>query len=63
MSEWPKKIVAIGLPTNRDLDTLGAGFRNHFPVIDDDLFADLLTRLDAIEIEPLCKDVVLKPKH
>lgn len=45
-----EKIVAIGLLTQRDLDVLGTGFKRVFPVEQDDSFADLIDRLDAIGV-------------
>ncbi|HET9510903.1 MAG TPA: hypothetical protein VFO80_07085 [Sphingomonas sp.] len=42
------KIVAIGLLTQRDLDLLGSGFERAFAVQEDDVFADLVARLDRI---------------
>lgn len=59
MSSQP--IVAIGFLTQRDLERLGRAFTSHIAVPDDDMFADLLTRLDAVEIEPLGAAVVLRP--
>ncbi len=40
------KIVAIGLLTQRDLDMLGSGFRNAFPVAEGPMFDDLLKAID-----------------
>lgn len=45
------KIVAIGLLSQRDLDTLGAGFRNVFPVEDLPKFQDLLEAIDRVATE------------
>jgi len=59
MSQPP--IVAIGFLTQRDLARLGESFTSHIPISDDDLFADLLTKLDAIEVEPLGPAIVLRP--
>lgn len=42
------QIVAIGLLTPDDLDRLGKNFTRHFPVIQDDTFADLLAKLDEV---------------
>ncbi len=42
------RIVSIGFLTDEDLRRLGEGFTRHFPVVDDDLFADLLDRLDQL---------------
>ncbi|WP_375271142.1 hypothetical protein [Sphingomonas sp.] len=43
------RIVSAGLLTQRDLDVLGTSFSRHFPVPRDDVFADLLRRLDRVE--------------
>jgi len=43
------KIVSVGLLTQRDLDLLGSSFTRHFPVPRDDMFADLIQRLDQVE--------------
>ncbi|MEV4932452.1 hypothetical protein MRBLMA1_002236 [Sphingobium sp. LMA1-1-1.1] len=48
----PDEIVSIGLLTARDLEILGQGFRRHFPVRDDELFKDLLARLDELPARP-----------
>ena len=48
----PEEIVSIGLLTARDLEILGQGFRRHFPVRDDELFKDLLARLDELPARP-----------
>ncbi|MDX3899043.1 MAG: hypothetical protein QHC40_00750 [Sphingobium sp.] len=42
------RIVSIGFLTDEDLRRLGEGFTRHFPVVDDDLFADLLDRLNQL---------------
>jgi hypothetical protein len=49
------RIVAVGLLTRRDLDVLGRGFLRHFPVAEDDAFADLLAKLDGVEGVPAGK--------
>ena len=54
------RIVSVGLLTEGDLQRLGAGFKRHFPVVRDDMFADLIARLDSVEIEPLGTSVVLR---
>jgi hypothetical protein len=46
------RIVAVGLLTRRDLDVLGTGFLRHFPLAEDDAFADLLAKLDGVEGVP-----------
>lgn len=43
------RIVSVGLLTQRDLDVLGTSFSRQFPVPRDDVFADLLRRLDRVE--------------
>lgn len=47
-----ERIIAVGLLSERDLDVLGRGFSRFFPVSRDDVFADLLGRLDQIEATP-----------
>lgn len=42
-------VVAIGFLTRHDLHVLGTGFHRLFPVTDDEVFAELLDRLDAVE--------------
>jgi hypothetical protein len=44
-----EKIVAVGLLTQRDLDTLGSGFQRLFRVSQDNPFDDLLRALDQVE--------------
>jgi len=44
-----EKIVAVGLLTQRDLDTLGSGFQRLFRVSQDNPFDDLLRALDQLE--------------
>ncbi len=56
-------IIAVGLLTQRDLDVLGRGFHRHFPVEDNDIFADLLAKLDRVEAVPLGKGVSLVRKR
>jgi hypothetical protein len=50
-----EKIVAVGLLTQRDLDTLGSGFQRLFRVSQDNPFDDLLRALDQLE-EPAPAD-------
>jgi hypothetical protein len=59
MSKPP--VVAIGFLTQPDLERLGQAFRDHIPIVHDDLFANLLAELDRIEIEPLGSSVLLRP--
>lgn len=54
------RIVAIGFLTQRDLEILGSTFTRHFPVIDDDSFADLLDKLDRVEVRRIDDSLVLK---
>lgn len=42
------KIVSVGLLTERDLARLGDGFQRHFPITSDDMFADLMAKLDQV---------------
>jgi hypothetical protein len=46
------RIVSIGLLTERDLERLGDGFRRHIPITSDDMFADLMAKLDRIPFDP-----------
>ena len=55
------RIVAIGLLSQRDLEILGDGFNRCFPVEHDDLFDDLLAKLDRVEASPMGKGVILTP--
>lgn len=55
-------IVSVGFLTQRDLERLGRTFTNHIPVTHDDIFVELLTKLDKIDIEPIGQTVVLRPK-
>lgn len=47
-----ERIIAVGPLSERDLDVLGRGFSRFFPVSREDVFADLLGRLDLIEATP-----------
>jgi hypothetical protein len=47
-----EKIVSVGLLTASDLARLGKGFTRHFPVVEDNLFADLIRRLDELPAVP-----------
>ncbi|MEH3035513.1 MAG: hypothetical protein PGN23_03330 [Sphingomonas adhaesiva] len=52
--------MAIGFLTRHDLHVLGAGFDRLFPVTRDDMFADLLDRLDELEATPHRDGVLLR---
>ena len=54
------QVVAVGFLTSRDLELLGTGFHRHFPVARDDVFADLLAKLDQVEAVPLGRGVTLR---
>lgn len=56
-----ERVVAFGFLTDRDLEVLGREFTRHFPIDDDDLFADLIAQLDGVEVEPLGRGVVIRP--
>lgn len=56
-----ERVVAFGFLTERDLELLGSDFRRHFPIEDENLFADLIEQLDQIEIEPLDQGIVIRP--
>jgi len=58
-----ERIVSIGLLTQRDLDNLGSAFRRQIPIAQDDMFADLLHKLDHIEVAPLGKGVTIMPRN
>ncbi len=53
-------VVAIGFLTRHDLHVLGTGFHRLFPVAQDDVFADLLDRLDQVEATPHRDGVLLR---
>ncbi len=55
-------IVAVGFFTARDLEILGTGFHRLFPVQQDDVFADLIGKLDTIEATPHTDGVLLRPR-
>lgn len=42
------RIVSIGFLTERDLKRLGEGFQRHLPISRDDIFADLMMKLDQL---------------
>lgn len=52
-----ERIVAVGLLTRADLDTLGKGFSRHFPVPDDDMFSDLIKQLDRVTTDKGANDI------
>jgi hypothetical protein len=52
------RIISAGSLTLRDLEVLGRGFARHFPVPDDQMFADLIRRLDTIEASSCDQEVV-----
>ena len=56
-----ERIVSVGFLTETDLKRLGSDFDRHFPVMQDDLFADLIIQLDKIEASPVGKGVMLQP--
>lgn len=45
------RIVSVGFLTEGDLEKLGNGFRRHFPIERDDMFADLMARLDEVPFD------------
>ena len=57
-----ERVVAFGFLTSRDLALLGSGFNRHFPVANDDLFAELIDQLDRIEIEPAERGIILRTR-
>ncbi|MBA4091009.1 MAG: hypothetical protein C0494_10490 [Sphingobium sp.] len=42
------RIIAVGFLTQRDIDMLGDGFKRHFPIEYEDMFADLVARLNDV---------------
>jgi hypothetical protein len=56
-----ERVVAFGFLTDHDLKVLGSGFSRHFPIQDENLFADLIEQLDRIEIERLDKGIIIRP--
>jgi hypothetical protein len=56
-----ERVVAFGFLTDHDLKLLGSGFSRHFPIDDENLFADLIEQLDRIEIERLDKGIIIRP--
>ena len=57
-----ERVVAFGFLTSRDLELLGSGFNRHFPVANDDLFAELIDQLDRIEIAPAERGIILRTR-
>ncbi len=55
------RIVSVGFLTQNELDRLGFTFDRHFPIVNDDVFADLISKLDQIEAEPFGAGVMLMP--
>jgi hypothetical protein len=47
----PRKIVAVGLLTQRDVDLLGNGFSRLWPVHETPFFTDLLQAIDEADRE------------
>jgi hypothetical protein len=47
----PRKIVAVGLLTQRDVDVLGVGFSRLWPVDETPCFTDLLQAIDEADRE------------
>lgn len=45
------KIVSTGLLTERDLEQLGGGFQRHYPITSDDMFADLMAKLEKVPFD------------
>ena len=57
-----ERIVSVAFLTHDDLERLGGNFRRHLPIVDDDIFADLILNLDKVSAEPFGEGVVLKPR-
>ena len=47
--DYPQRIVAVGLLTERDLSMLGEGFRRIYRLDEHHDFAELLARIDEAE--------------
>jgi len=47
----PRKIVAVGLLTQRDVDVLGHGFSRLWPVDETPCFTDLIQAIDNADRE------------
>jgi hypothetical protein len=57
------RIIAVGFLTAADLKNLGSGFHRHFLVDHDEIFADLLEKLDSFEATPLGEGVTIQPRR
>jgi len=55
-----ERIVAIGLLTQQDVAVLGKGFKRLFPLPNDAVFDDLLTKLDSSH--PVSHGSAIKPR-
>ena len=51
MTVEPRKIVAVGLLTQREVDLLGNGFSRLWPVDETPCFTDLLQAIDEADRE------------
>ncbi len=60
MSKPP--IVSVGFLNQLDLERLGETFTAHIPVPHDDIFAELMMKLDDVAIEPFGKGIAMMPK-
>ena len=56
------RIIAIGLLTARDVETLGTGFRRLFPIDEAPCFSDLLRAIDDADRE-LRQEMPMTPRQ
>ncbi len=56
------RIIAVGFLTQRDIDMLGNGFKRHFPIECDDMFADLIARLNDVPFPERAQDTWQIPR-
>lgn len=57
-----ERVVAVGFLTQHDLTVLGRGFQRYMPIEHDDVFGDLLAKLDEVEASPFGKGMTIMPK-
>ena len=55
-----ERVVAFGFLTAGDLEVLGSEFNRHFAIENDDLFVELIAKLDRIEIEPVEHGIIVR---
>lgn len=57
------RIIAVGFLTQRDIDMLGDGFRRHFPIEYEGIFADLIARLNDVPFPERAKNSWQGPRE